>query len=433
MKLWSRVNSAMTYSRSGCKTILESRLLLAAFALTAIVSMVIGVRHTLSSDFDFQWPGAHLLANQVDPWTEALDSHRDLTHSSGVPNYLHELYVLYLPLALLSKQTAGVVWCLVNFVLSFFSILMLGRIYRIPRKHQALLFLIMASSVSFRAGIGAGQLCFAILFLFSLVYSFANSTAIPGLSLGLSFAKYSFAPVISLTFLLKRRLIVLLLAMLPVAIGLCICMWILHKPIFPLAIEPLLVARHGVSPGFADIMTVNEKIERWVPSAFNYPIVLAAAFLYALRLVLKRGLTPGAELACVTVASLLLLKHLIYDYVLLVIPLAYALWGNELKAWARWTVIVVTGYVWFGSALYLARDPLRRALPLLLFNCACMILLLIATDGGSTSEPTGFSWSKDKPKLRGRLRVWESVRNERVNEPVFSPFLRKRDQRTSTN
>ena len=386
----------MMHSQSRLRRILDSRVLLAAFALTAIVSMVIGVRHTLSSDFDFQWTGAHLLAHQVDPWTEALESHRDLTHSSGVPNYLHELYVLYLPLAVLSKQTAGLVWCVLNFVLSLLSVLMLGRIYRIPRKHQLLLFLVMASSVSFRAGIGAGQLCFAILFLFSLVYSFANSTTIPGFSLGLSFAKYSFAPVISLTFLLKRRLFVLLLAMLPVVIGLCICMWILHKPIFPLAIEPLMVARHGVSPGFADIMTLNERIERWLPSVFNYPIVLAAAFLYALRLALKRGLTPGAELACVTVASLLLLKHLIYDYVLLVIPLAYAVWGNELKAWARWTVIVITGYVWFGSALYLARDPLRRALPLLLFNCACMIVLLVATDSGGNCKSIDLDRNKGK-------------------------------------
>ena len=157
-----------------------------------------------------------------------------------------------------------------------------------------------------------------------------------------------------------------------------------------------MVARHGVSPGFADIMTLNERIERWLPSVFNYPIVLAAAFLYALRLALKRGLTPGAELACVTVASLLLLKHLIYDYVLLVIPLAYAAWGNELKAWARWTVIVITGYVWFGSALYLARDPLRRALPLLLFNCACMIVLLVATDSGGNCKSIDLDRNKGK-------------------------------------
>jgi hypothetical protein len=376
----------MTPFENKLRTNLDNRLIVVFFALIAGVSTFIGLHHVLTSDFDFQWPAAHLLASGHDPWTEALASHRDLTQSSGAPNYLHELYVIYLPLALLSRETAGLIWCVVNFAFSMLSILILGKIYGIGPKHQALLFLVMAASVSFRAGIGAGQLCFAILFLFCLVYGFANSITIPGIALGLSFAKYSFAPVIGLTFLLKRRIAVLLVAMLPVVIGLGICMWILHKPVLPLAIEPLLVARHGVSPGFADIMTLNERMAEWLPVAFNYPLVLAAAFLYSLRLALKPKLMPGAEMACVTVASLLLLKHLIYDYILLVIPLAYAVWGKELKAWARWTVIAVTGYVWFGSPLYIGRDPLRNALPLLIFNCACMVALLVAIDKGEIRE-----------------------------------------------
>ena len=344
-------------SRNRLNRILDSRLLLTFFMLTASVSIAIGIRHTLSYDFDFQWPGAHLLAQGSDPWIEALVSHRDLTNSHGVPNYLHELYVLYLPLALLPEHQAGIVWCLLNFVMALSSILMLGRMYDIPQKHQVLLFVIMASSVSFRAGIGAGQLCFTILFLFILVYRFARAPTISGIALGVSFAKYSFAPVIGLTLLLKRRLLVLAVAMLPVIVGLGICMRMLHVFVFPLAIEPLLVARHGVSPGFADIMTVNERLHRWLPSVLNYPLVLAFAFLYALRLALRRWLTAGGELACVTVASLFLMKHLIYDYVLLVIPLAYAVWAKELESWAQWTVVAITGYVWFGSPVYLAREP----------------------------------------------------------------------------
>jgi hypothetical protein len=385
----------MTPSANKLKVVLDSRLVFVFFTLTAIISTVIGIRHVLSSDFDFQWPGARLLASGYDPWTEALRSRRDLTHSPGVPNYLHELYVMYLPLAMLSEQAAGVVWCVLNLVLSLLSVLMLGRMYGLPAKHRALLFVVMASGVSFRAGIGTGQLCFAVLFLFILVYFFADSTIVPGISLGLSFAKYSFAPVISLTFLLRRRFLVLVLAILPVAAGLGVCMWMLHKPLYPLAIEPLLVARHGVSPGYADIMTVNERIGR-LPSSFNYPFVLVAALLYALRLALKQKLVPGAELACVTVASLLLLKHLIYDYVLLVIPLAYAVWGNTLKGWARWIIVFIIGYVWFGSPLYIARDPLRRTLPLLLFNCACIIVLLIATDLGEIGEATDLGWNEEK-------------------------------------
>jgi hypothetical protein len=238
--------------------------------------------------------------------------------------------------------------------------------------------------VSFRAGLGAGQFCFAELLLFCIIYKGTASQWPQGVGLGVSFAKYSFSPVVAFTFLLKRRVLILAISLLPVLGGVVICMAMLHKPLLSLIFEPLLVARHGVSPGFADIMTLGNRL---FGPRYAGPIdagALLLAMLYAIRLARSKR-SRGAEFAAVAVASLLLFTHLIYDYLFLLVPLCYAVWGGELKRGARWTVILIIGYVWFGSPLYLGRNAVRSDLAVLLINCLSNIALLVAIDTGQRS------------------------------------------------
>ena len=377
---------AMAAAEARLRAMFARRWMLVLVALAALVSTAIGVHHSLVWAMDFQWPAATLLVHGHDPWLEALRSHRDLTHSASVPNYLHELYVLSLPLTLLPQTAARAVWMLVNIALTLLSLWMLGAIYNIPRRQLGVLLLVFAAGISFRSGLGAGQFCFAELFFFCLVYRYPLRWGTRGAALGLSLAKYSFSPVIGIVFLLRRRWRALLVAALPPLVGLGVCMWMLHRSWYPLAVEPLLVARRGVSPGYADLMTLGERLVSPRLGAAADAVALALAVLYALRLGRRRRLAPGGEFACVAVASLFFFKHLIYDYVFLLAPLAYSLWGNALQAWARRTVLVLTAYVWFVTPLYISLVHVRDRLPLLLFNCLCMAALLIAVDCGQTER-----------------------------------------------
>ena len=377
----------MPKSSDMAEMVFSSRWFLVLFLVIAAASAAIGMHHAFTWAFDFQWPAARLLAHGKDPWIEALQSHRNLTNSASVPNYLHELYVLYLPLTLFSEQTARIVWALANITMLLLAIRMLCTLYEIPRKQQPMLVLIMIGSISFRTGLGAGQFCFAELFLFCIIYRFHAAQVTRGLSLGLTFAKYSFSPIIALTFLLRGRMVAIAASLIPVLSALGICMWLLHKPILPLAVEPFMVARQGVSPGFADLMTLGERVFGHGFSGTIDAAALVLAVLYAVRLSRKRNLTIKVEFACISVASLLLFKHLIYDYIFLSVPFAYAFAGHSLRRGARWAILGIVAYVWFASPLYMSLENVRDKMPLLILNCSCLAALLLAIDLGAKEYP----------------------------------------------
>jgi prolipoprotein diacylglyceryltransferase len=86
----------------------------------------------------------------------------------------------------------------------------------------------------------------------------------------------------------------------------------------------------------------------------SYALALGCSIVYAIFLSRFR-LSRGAELTLVSLASLLFFKHLIYDYVFLVIPLSYALSGRQHSARRKRPIILGILVFWFLAAL-LARS-----------------------------------------------------------------------------
>jgi hypothetical protein len=89
--------------------------ILSLLAIGAAISLFVGIRGAISSSKDFQWASAELLRNGVDPWKQALiDNGSRIAHFSP-PNYLHEFYILLLPVSMLSFHQAAEFWCLLIF------------------------------------------------------------------------------------------------------------------------------------------------------------------------------------------------------------------------------------------------------------------------------------------------------------------------------
>src|ERR1700722_18114146 len=119
----------------------------AALIFPAAVSLYAGVRNSLSRSQDFQWSGTHLALQHIDPYSQFLShdpEHRILL--SQVPNYLHELYILLLPLGALSFSHAKPIWAIINCLFAVLIAFVLRRIYDLPGSQTLLLLLLLFSS-----------------------------------------------------------------------------------------------------------------------------------------------------------------------------------------------------------------------------------------------------------------------------------------------
>lgn len=305
---------------------------------------------------DLQWSGAHLLSQGIDPWKTYLQG--DPGHAiilTQDPNYLHELYVLMLPLGRLSFNDARALWCAANILFLAISLSLVARLYRLSRTQSILLGSLMLMSGPVRVALLNGQQSLFVLVCF--VLAFSASTALPrGVALGLGYVKYSFAPVIVLVSLMRLRWRLLLSMALPILTGLLIVWRITGTSLPTLSIEPLRVAHLAVWPGYGDIMTAVQLSLHQLRPGFTGTFLLSSllGLLGALAFALLLGRTrfkPGTELALIALASLICFTHSTYDYVFLIFPLAILLRRGfrsspaDLIAWAAMLYLLFFGIV----------------------------------------------------------------------------------------
>jgi hypothetical protein len=120
------------------------------------------------------------------------------------------------------------------------------------------------------------------------------------------------------------------------------------------SLEPFQVSRVSVWPGVADLMTFTEYglqrigVTASLASAASYAVAFAGtlAFCFALR---HKTMSAGAQFTLIAVGSLFTFKHLLYDYVFLLVPFCYAAStkGRPLLK----PVAMAIGFFWFAIAL----------------------------------------------------------------------------------
>lgn len=333
--------------------------LLILLGVAAVFSLVRGIHHAFQYEsHDLQWLDARLLGQHIDPWQEELSGAPHHLRHFSPPNYLHLLYLLLLPFGLLNFHSAEIVWCAASICFSVLTVLLLQRLFSLDRLQAILILCLLWMSSPFRVVLEVGQMSLFELFFFCAAYA-AVSTWLGGICFGVSLAKYSFSPIAGLLFLLRGRIRFLLIAAAVALVGLLGVHLLLPTPLLQLAREPLVVSRTAVSPGIADLMTYAEfffksHVDTVRAINFSYALALGCSIAYAIFLS-RFNLSRGAELTLVSLASLLFFKHLIYDYVFLVIPLSYALSGHKHNTRRKRPIILGVLAFWFLAAL-LARS-----------------------------------------------------------------------------
>lgn len=330
--------------------------ILAVFAAMAAVSTYIGVKEAAFSDpategIDFQWSGANLLSQHQDPW-KLFINHKDQGKIilGQQPNYLAELFLLLQPLGRMPFQQAVRWWCGVNLVFTGGILYILRKMFLLDRDHALLLTLVLMASMPFRVTLHIGQHCLFVLLMLCLTFYPRNLIA-RGVALGVSYSKYSFAPLIVMMLLVRRRIGVVLISIIPPLLGLLVAWQMLGGDLRTLIVEPFEVAKLAMGPGAADIMTPLEALLRASGIApglrFSIPAALGlfASVIAAIWIGRNNRMDDRLQFAVALVLTLICLKHVIYDFVVLVVPVAAAVMAPRSKA--QMVVLLCAFHFWF--------------------------------------------------------------------------------------
>jgi hypothetical protein len=320
--------------------------LLALLTLAAAISLVQGIRNASRMSADLQWTDVVLLVHHENPYAVYLSG--DPKHQLmqwQIPNYLHEMYVVEMPLAWVSFPAAERIWIVVNLLLLAASLTLMIRIYGLTRNEALFYIALVLCSTGFRNTLGLGQQSFFALACFLVTLS-ATSPLRRSLGLGGLCAKYSFAPAVVGYLLARREFRVLLYSLSLPAIGYGILLACVHgQHPWQLLVEPFLVSRRGVGPGKADIMTFIEHCSAG-PTAtlLAYALGLALSLLYG-WFVHRSKLSPPASAAGLAAATLICVKHVEYDLLFLIMPLAFFLKRRSARSFIALTILAYLFYV----------------------------------------------------------------------------------------
>ena len=329
-------------------------ILLALLTIPAAISLKAGIRGAISSSQDFQWWGASLLRQGIDPWKTALEGQPIGASHFSEPGYLHMFYVLLLPFSKLSFQHAAEAWCVINILLSVTAIYLLKNLFGLSRFGCIGLLLLFWMSAPFRSTLQLGQTSVFELVLLCIVFRATHST-IRGIALGFSLSDYSFAPV-ALSFLwFKHNIRTLTIAAIVAVLAVMLTWSMLGGSIPQVALEPFSVPALTIRGGTANLVTgLEAALARWLPNfksgqTIAYGAGLLASGAYGLFLS-RRRLSNGAYLTLISTASLFAISHPAHDYVFLLVPLGYAF--SQQNKLTRWIALPIVGAFWFMEGLF---------------------------------------------------------------------------------
>lgn len=370
------------------------QLAVALLLALAVLSVAQGGRNALRDSRDFQWEGAHLLLQHVDPWQEYLAG--DPQHYfqlKQIPTYLPILYLLLAPIGLVSYSTAKAAWLLCNLLFATTSAIVAARFYGFRAQGTLLILSLLLLATATRNTLGNGQNGLLVLLLWTISLLAVRVTKKRAVAAGVSYFKLNFAPPVFLYLLLRGGVARAAISLLPWAISFVFAWAWIGGPFLTLLLEPVRVARTGYYPngGGANLMDALQLPLRamHVPdlavqvSTFAVALAITAAVLW-LAIARSPNLT-GWHMALAATMSYSLYKHHAYDAVVLLLPLCFAL--------ARWrsargkAALALIAYLWYGQRVVDAATGLSNSFFVLQF-VLLMALLAVLWQMGEREEMT---------------------------------------------
>lgn len=324
---------------------------------------------------DLQWSGASLLLRGINPFQEWLSG--NINHEIillQIPNYLHLLYFILLPLGSLDFNAAKVAWLAVNLTCTVLVLYLAAEELHFSKEKTMLTACLFLISTPFRNTLGNGQISIIVLLCFMLSL-LSESKITKGISSSIAIIKYSFAPPLILSLLYDRYYLSVLFAAMTNLVAVIVFCYLFKIDFIDGLVLPLKVSTLGVRIGTADIMSIFElKFGRG--NQINYVISIAfclTVFYFFIKTTKRNRLL---DLAFISLLSLASFKHLSYDFVFL-LPLLLAAVNGLLSR-----PLVIYGIIfwfWFGLKIVNYFIPINSALHYYIpFNFVLLLTCLLS-------------------------------------------------------
>ena len=249
-------------------------------------------------------------------------------------NQFPSLLMLLIPYTFLAPMTARYAWIVSNLIFTAGIILLLRRTFLKTADRDVFIafMLLMIAGTPYRNQLGVGQHSLFALFFFLLAVWFdeKGDEKDPGrnsfglfagtvICLFICYFKYTLTVPLCLYFIYRRRYLQIAVSALMHVILTVFSAWWLGDSIPDMIIKPLKVSGALAAEGCIDFGVLFKGSGLAYAAAFA---VMAVLFIMALRLPADRGLE---YISALTLWSLIVTYHRIYDFFLMVIVLAFFL------------------------------------------------------------------------------------------------------------
>lgn len=346
----------------------------------AVVSVIQGVRNAIGSvhgSFDFQYDSAILFRERINPYDESLNP-TGIAQNMGLFEYYDKveanqfpsLLAILLPYTFLPPHMANIAWALTNLLMTSVIIALSRKLFFIESDKQVFILLVLCllSGTGWRNNIGNGQhtiFAFAF-FLISLWLSECKRPILSGITLAVSYLKYTLTIPLALYFIFKKKYkeLVISVAIHVVATPLC-ALW-LNDSVVNMIRKPLEVSGALSSSGYIDFSSVINM----APGMSMALAVLMCGFMFVLALIGSRR-NGSIYYSILSYISLIVIYHRLYDFFILFIPvgLFLGLWQKESDSSKRRVylidAIVSAGIFVYGNFVQKVIDVLMNRVPLI--------------------------------------------------------------------
>jgi len=246
-----------------------------------------------------------------------------------------------------------VLWAFSNLVFTGLILVCLFRL--LPRTTSAttkvVLSALFLAGTPWRNGLGNGQhALFTLAFFLLSVVMFSRNPKGATVALAISWFKYTISLPLSLFYARTTRGWVTILgsALIHAALTLFSAAWVHTSPVDMFS-GPVRVARFSPGIGYLDVFAIASALSvssRWLPA------LVAACLLVVTYAAIRRDPDALSSISTLSLATMTVVYHSGYDFVVLVVPLAYALRERPMTARARCYLLVVA-LIWFVDKIVL--------------------------------------------------------------------------------
>ena len=329
--------------------------LLIAFAL---VSTAQGLRNAtlgVESGLDFQWAPARALLHGVDPYAAFADGDKEWHHLTQYPNYPASGLVFLLPFGALDWPIARNLWALTNLVLTLAVVgLLSGPLARmgstsasrsVSWRSAGLMLALLVSSTSWRNSLGKGQHgMFSLCLTLVAVAALHRHVIWPGLAMGAAWLKPTLGIPLSLYFARTRRgfLAISASGATHAALTVAAAAWV-GSSVVDLLLGPVRTGQATTPRGRMDVFRVASDLG--IEGA-TLPLIAAIGIGAMTFWCIRKERDVLLTLSSLSFTTLVVAFHSGYDFVIGIIPLAYA-FREGFQSARAWYLTVPFMLVWF--------------------------------------------------------------------------------------